>query len=113
MNRNKLVLLAIMLLAFSFSSGASERHHEHSSITYNIETYAGASLGVAMSQQQFDLSSDRWQATASYGNVESDSSISVGIAKGHNGLLINGSIAQTLNGSKELRAIGIGISGKF
>ena len=117
------IKIIVIGLLFSQYALAGDPHHPES-IVYDIgdsienytenyvEDYSAASLGVALSGQQFDLSSDRWQASATYGMVEGNKAISIGGAKGYNGALITGSYAETITG-KKVRAGVVGVSLKF
>jgi len=107
------ILIGILLCSFSSCASASDYHHHNSpSIEYSIDDYSGAVLGVTMSQQQFDLSSDKWQGFAGYGNVEGTEALSVAGAVGYNGSLLSGSYAETITG-KKVRAVAVGVSLKF
>ena len=113
----KIVLIGLGLIFSQYALAGEFPHHYNSpSIQYNIDDYSGAVLGVVMSQQQFDLSSDKWQGFAGYGNVEGDQALSVAGAVGYNGALISASYAETIEekpDQEKLRAVAIGVSVKF
>lgn len=110
------ILLGILLCSFSSCAEAGEFPHHPPSIDYTIDDYSGDSLGVAMSQQQFDLSSDKWQVFAGYGNVEGDEALAVALAVGYNGALVSGSYAETIDeepNKEKVRAVAVGVSLKL
>jgi len=109
------ILAGILLCSFSSGVSASDRYYPES-IEYNVDDYSGAVVGAVIGGQQFDLSSDRWQASATYGMVESSKAISIGIAKGWNGTLVTGSYAETIDeksNQEKVRAAVVGANIKF
>jgi len=113
---NKKIIAIILGLICSQYVFATEFPHHPPSIEYDIDDHSDAVLGVVMSQQQFDLSSDKWQVFAGYGNVEGDQALSVAGAVGYNGALVSASYAETIEekpNQEKLRAVAVGVSVKL
>jgi len=75
--------------------------------TINNETANGAALAIAMSQMNFDWSTQKNQASFGVGSFDSQDAISFGFGKRFGNVLINGSIGK--EGNKSGYGVGFGL----
>ena len=102
-----LIVIIYLALAVIGWAQASERY-DITNITNNYDVN-GTALAIAASQHQYDLSSDKWQLSAAGARFDGSEALSVGIGKGYQGGLINGSVGRQ-NGKT---GVGVGFSWKL
>jgi len=110
------VLFAILSFAASYARADSyhgisyEENYTYDAPTHieNSKNYThGASLAIAMSQINFDWSTQKNQVSVGVGSFDNQDAISFGFGKRFGGVLINGSIGK--EGSKSGYGVGFGL----
>ena len=102
----------ILLFLISQTLYAGGSHHKHAVILNSPNTTTtgrGVALSIAASQHHFDFGTHSWQGSIGAGSFDSQSSISFGVAKRLDRVLVNGSFGT----QGEKTGFGVGVNWRF